>query len=115
MKVSLWAEIRRLHEVERLSQAAIARRLHCSHRTVRKALAMASPPASKPARHEGILDRYRPQIDALLAKYPHLNATRVMQEISKGADGYRGSIYPRAAVSAAGPALAGTGLSGGVL
>ena len=39
MKVSLWAEIRRLHEVERLSQAAIARRLHCSHRTVRKALA----------------------------------------------------------------------------
>ncbi len=93
MKVSLWAEIRRLHEVERLSQAEIARRLHCSHRTVRKAVAMASPPASKPASGGGILDRYRPQIDTLLVKYPHLNAMRVMQEISKGEDGYRGSIY----------------------
>ena len=79
MKVSLWAEIRRLHEVERLSQAAIARRLHCSHRTVRKALAMASPPASKPAPREGILDRFRPRIDALLAKHPRLNAVRVTQ------------------------------------
>ena len=94
MKVSLWAEIRRLHEVEQLSQAAIARRLHCSHRTVRKALTLASPPASKPAPREGILDRYRPQIDALLAKYPHLNAPRVTQEISKGEDGYRGTVYP---------------------
>ena len=94
MKVPLWAEIRRLHEVERLSQAAIARRLHCSHRTVRKALAMALPPASAPASREGILDRYRPQIDALLAKYPHLNAVRVTQEISKGKDGYRGTVYP---------------------
>jgi len=43
MKVALWAEIRRLHEVERLSQAAITRRLHCHHRMVRKALAMVSP------------------------------------------------------------------------
>ncbi len=93
MKVSLWAEIRRLHEVERLSQAAIVRRLHCSHRTVRKALAASSPPASKPGRREGILDRYRPRIDALLAKYPHLNAVRVTQEISQGEDGYRGSVY----------------------
>ena len=93
MKVSLWAEIRRLHEVERLSQAAIARRLHCSHRTVRKALAMASPPASKPAPREGILDRFRPRIDALLAKHPRLNAVRVTQEISKGEDPYPGSVY----------------------
>ena len=94
MKVSLWAEIRRLHEVERLSQAAIARRLHCSHRTVRNALAMAAPPAPAAAPREGILDRYRPQIDALVAKYPGLNAVRVTQEISKGEDGYRGTVYP---------------------
>ena len=100
MKVSLWAEIRRLHEVERLSQAAIARRLHCSHRTVRKALAMASPPASKPAPREGILDRFRPRIDALLAKHPRLNAVRVTQEISKGEDPYPGSVYAVRRVSA---------------
>jgi hypothetical protein len=28
MKVSLWAEIRRLHEIEKLSQRTISRRLH---------------------------------------------------------------------------------------
>ncbi len=94
MKVSLWAEIRRLHEAEHLSQAAIARRLHCSHRTVRKALAMASPPAPAPGPHESILDRYRPQIDALMAKYPNLSAVRVTEEISKGENGYRGTVYP---------------------
>jgi transposase len=94
MKVSLWAEIRRLYEVERLSQAAIARRLHCSHRTVRKALAMASPPTPARGPHESVLDRYRAQIDALVAKYPDLSAVRVTEEISKGENGYRGTVYP---------------------
>jgi transposase len=94
MKVSLWAEIRRLHEVEHLSQAAIARRLHCSHRTVRKALAMASPPTPDPGPRESVLDPYRAQIDALLAKYPDLSAVRVKEEISKGEHGYRGTVYP---------------------
>ncbi len=40
MKVSLWAEIRRLHEIQRLSKNAIARQLGCCHKTVSKALAM---------------------------------------------------------------------------
>ena len=30
MKVALWAEIRRLSEIEKLSGWAVARRLHCS-------------------------------------------------------------------------------------
>ena len=34
MKVALWAEIRRLSEIEKLSGWAIARRLHCSRHTV---------------------------------------------------------------------------------
>ena len=37
---------------------------------------------------------YRARIDALLAKYPDLSAVRVTEEISKGEDGYRGSVYP---------------------
>jgi transposase len=94
MKVAVWAEIRRLHEIERLSQAAIARRLHCHHRTVRKALAMESPPPPPTGPQEGILDPYRAQIDALLAKYPDLSAVRVMEEISKPDGGYCGTIYP---------------------
>ena len=38
MRVSLWAEIRRLHEIQRLSKNAIARQLGCCHKTVGKAL-----------------------------------------------------------------------------
>ena len=44
MKVSLWAEIRRLAEVEGLPQRQIAERLRCCWRTVKKALAMQQPP-----------------------------------------------------------------------
>jgi len=48
----------------------------------------------KPGPRGGILDRYRPQIDALLAKYPGLSAVRVKEEISRGEEGYRGTVYP---------------------
>jgi transposase len=47
MKISLWAEIRRLHEREGLSGRAIAQRLHCSTKTVAKGLAMTQPPGEK--------------------------------------------------------------------
>ena len=94
MNVSLWAEIRRLHEIERLAGRAIARRLHCCTKTVAKALALSSPPTSEAAPKESLLDRYRSRIDALVAKYPDLSAVRVTEEISKGVEGYRGSVYP---------------------
>jgi len=44
MKVSLWAEIRRLHEIEKLSQRTISRQLRCCTKTVSRALQMQSPP-----------------------------------------------------------------------
>ena len=94
MKVSLWAEIRRLHEIEGLKGRAIARRLHCCTKTVSKALAMPAPPVPTPGPGEGLLDPYRARIDALLAKYPDLSAVRILEEISRGEDGYRGSVYP---------------------
>ncbi len=94
MKVSLWAGIRRLHEIEGLTARAIARRLHCCAKTVAKALAMPSPPTREVEPRENILDRYRLRIDALVAKYPDLSAVRVTEEISKGEDGYGGSVYP---------------------
>ena len=93
MNVALWAEIRRLTEVEKLSQRAIARRLHCCDKTVRKALALEQPPTQTPAKPQhSILDPYHAQIDALIEKYPELSAVRVLEEISKGNEGYRGSI-----------------------
>jgi len=92
MKVSLWAEIRRLHEIERLSGRAIVRRLRCCTKTVAKALAMAQPPTGKPQPRGSILDRHRGQIEALVAKYPQMSAVRVREEIAKGAEGYRGGV-----------------------
>jgi transposase len=93
MKISLWAEIRRLHEREGLSARAIAQRLHCSTKTVAKALAMTQPPGEKRESCGSILDPFRPRIDALIAKYPNLTATRVLEKISREPDGYRGSVY----------------------
>ena len=89
MKVSLWAEIRRLHEIERLSKRAIAQRLRCCHTTVTKALAIEEPPSqiAKPSRVSK-LDPYKKRIDELIDRYPRLSAVRVLEEISKGEDGY---------------------------
>ena len=44
MNVALWAEIRRLAEIEKLSGRAISRRLHCSRHTVAAALELDQPP-----------------------------------------------------------------------
>ena len=94
MKVSLWAEIRRLHEVEGLSQAAIARRLHCHHRTVRKALAMASPPTPTREPSENVLDPYQRGSTRWWASTRTCRRCGSLEEISRGEDGYRGSVYP---------------------
>ncbi len=49
MNVALWAEIRRLAEIEKLSARAIARRLHCSCRTITKAGPEWEQPPARPA------------------------------------------------------------------
>ncbi len=93
MKVSQWAEIRRLAEIEGLSQRQIAERLRCSWRTVNKALAMEHPPdETSRARRGSVLDPYKGKIDALIAKYPELSAARVLEEIRKPPEEYTGQI-----------------------
>ena len=53
MNVALWAEIRRLAEIDQLSGRVIARRLHCSRHTVAAAVGGAtagsegSPPGER--------------------------------------------------------------------
>jgi transposase len=91
MKVGLWAEIRRLAEIEKLSARVISRRLHCSWRTVAQALALEQPLAGPVLSRGSRLDPYKAKIDALLAKYPDLSAVRVHEEIARGPDGYTGS------------------------
>jgi transposase len=93
MKVSLWAEIRRLREIERRSKSAIASQLGCCHKTVSKALAMDEPPSRSFGRpRTSKLDDYKPRIDELIARYPRLSAVRVLEEIAKGDNGYAGGI-----------------------
>jgi transposase len=92
MNVALWAEIRRLAEIERLSSRVIARRLRCSWRTVAAALALEQPPAHPPRSRASILDPHKAKINALLARSPELSAVRVGEEIARGPDGYTGSV-----------------------
>jgi transposase len=91
MNVALWAEIRRLAAIDKLTGRAIARRLHCSRHTVAAALQMTQPPAAEPARRVSLLDPYRQQIQQLLTSYPDLSAVRIHEEIARGLQGYRGS------------------------
>jgi transposase len=90
MKASVWAEIRRLHEVERLSVRAIARRLHISRKTVKRALAQETPPVPVVVSRPSILDPFKARIRAKIETYPGLSAVRVLEEIRKS--GYAGEI-----------------------
>jgi transposase len=91
MKVALWAEIRRLTEIDKLSGWVIARRLHCSRHTVAKALKLQQPPTPQATRRARLLDAYVEQIKKLLARYPDLSAVRTREEIARGPHGYTGS------------------------
>jgi transposase len=91
VNVALWAEIRRLAEIEKLSGRAISRRLRCSWRTVAAALEMNQPLARRVSCRGSLLDAHKARIGALLAKSPELSAVRVREEISRGPDGYTGS------------------------
>jgi transposase len=92
MNVALWAEIRRLTEIEKLSARAIARRLHCSWRTVARALQWEQPPTRHVPSRVSPLDPYTAKIDALLAQYPELSAVRIHEELARGPEGYTGSV-----------------------
>jgi transposase len=93
VNVALWAEIRRLAEIEKLTGWAISRRLHCSRHTVAKAIRAEQPPTQAAAPRASQLDAHRAKIETLLAKYPELSAVRIHEEISRGPEGYTGSVH----------------------
>lgn len=88
MNVALWAEIRRLAEIEKLSARAIAQRLHCARDTVTAALRQPQPPTATPTRRQSLLDPYVDRIQELLAKDADLSAVRIHEEIARA--GYVG-------------------------
>ena len=89
MNVALWAEIRRLSEIEKLSARAIAQRMHCSRHTVADALNLQQPPTSTPTPRQSLLDPYVERIKELLARHPDLSAVRIREELAR--HGYAGS------------------------
>lgn len=84
MDSNLWATIRRLFEVEKLSKSAIAVRLGIHRWTVRRALASPQgPPIDLPRKDagRGKLIPYRDYIQTRLKEYPELSAKKIFKEI----------------------------------
>jgi len=90
ISVEDWADIRRLHRVQKLSKRAVGRRLGIHRNTVTRALRSDEPPRySRPPRGSR-LDPYKPKIHALLAENPDLTGVRIL-EIIQG-EQYAGGI-----------------------
>jgi transposase len=86
--VQQWAEIRRMHFVERLSIKEIARRTGRSRVTVRRALRAEGPPRFVRAPVASKLDPHKDEIHRLLRAEPRIPATRVRELITDA--GYAG-------------------------
>ncbi|GAA5105376.1 helix-turn-helix domain-containing protein [Nocardia iowensis] len=76
-----WAGIRRLHRAEGMPIRAIARRMHVSKNTVKKALAAHEPPRYQRAAKGSAVDAFEPQIRALLSEFPDMPTTVIMERI----------------------------------
>lgn len=91
MDVDTWATIRRLHEIEKLSKAAIGRRLNLHRKTVRRALAsVGGPPADLPRRLPGVskLNVHKSYLRERLKSYPELPGAKLLIELrSRGYTG----------------------------
>lgn len=92
MQAAIWAEIRRLNLVEKVSVSEIARKLRVSRKTVRKALASDVCPQRLPTAtvRPSKLDPFKDYINERLGKYSRLPASVVYEEIKR--QGYPGKI-----------------------
>jgi transposase len=87
--VEQWAEIRRMHFVERLSIKEVQRRTGRDRKTIRRALRSAEPPRYRRPPRPSKLDPFRDEIDRLLRADPRLPGKRIRELIEEL--GYRGS------------------------
>lgn len=90
MDAEIWAQIKRLKEVEHLSIRGISRRLKVDRKTVRAALEAQNLPIRKSSPPIGSkLDLYKETIQDRIKEYPQLKGTRLYEEIKS--KGYTGS------------------------
>lgn len=84
VNAELWAEIRRLFNVEKLSQSAIASRLRLDRKTVRRALSSDQTPAPRaPVAKSSKLDPFKPYLESRLKEYPELTGAKLLIELKK--------------------------------
>ena len=90
LDVEQWAEIRRMKQVEGLSQREIHRRTGAHRDTIRRALAAPKPPSYGPRpKRSSKLDPFLQSIEELLEQTPTLSGVRIREEIEE--QGYVGS------------------------
>jgi hypothetical protein len=87
--VEQWAEIRRMHFVERFSIKEIGRRTGRDRKTIRRALRSAEPPCYRRPPRPSKLDPFREEIERLLRCDPRPPGKRIRELIEEL--GYRGS------------------------
>ncbi|MBI4801004.1 MAG: IS21 family transposase [Elusimicrobia bacterium] len=85
MNSELWAAIRRMFEVDKLSKSAIAARLGIHRQTVRQALASPEgpPPDCRHGSSCGKLEPYKSYLQNRLKQYPQLSGAKLLIEIQK--------------------------------
>ncbi|MEK7110193.1 MAG: IS21 family transposase, partial [Patescibacteria group bacterium] len=93
MNAELWATIRRLFEVDKLSKSAISKRLGVHRRTVRRAIGSRDgPPLDLPRQSDGSakLEAYKGHLKSRIEAFPELSGIKLLREIKK--QGYGGGI-----------------------
>lgn len=85
-----WAEVRRLHDVEGMSKAAIAAKLSMSRNTVARLVALTEPPKYERAPAGSQVDPFAEQIAAMLAEDPKVPATVITERLRRF--GFIGSV-----------------------
>lgn len=90
MNTEIWAEIRRLFLVEKLTKSEIGRRLQIDRKTVRRALTNENFPVRQTVPRPSKLDPYKPYLLERITQYPTLSAALLQNEIVRL--GYTGSV-----------------------
>ena len=81
--VEQWAEIRRLHRVERLSIREISTRTGLHRKTIRRALAAETPPEYRRAPAGSKLDPFKDWICEQLAADPRIQSQRLREDATE--------------------------------
>lgn len=79
LNVEQWAELRRLHFIEKVAIRELARRFGVDRNTVRRAIRSADPPKYSRPRRSSQLDAFKDEIHRQLKDDPHLPVVRLRE------------------------------------